>query len=30
VNGEGAATGLLWKREFDTLEEAEFAFQRAS
>jgi hypothetical protein len=29
VNGDGAATGLLWKRQFETCEEAEAVFGRA-
>ena len=29
VNGEGAAVDLLWRRQFPTYEEAEFAFRHA-
>ena len=29
VDGEGAAIGLLWKRSFDSREEAEYAFIHA-
>jgi hypothetical protein len=30
VDGEGMAVDLLWKRSFDSLDEAEAAFDRAS